>query len=48
VARGMDGLKATGNGWVPKVAARAVRILTHNAGVNSVAEGDPATERSES
>ncbi|MDP1634581.1 MAG: DNA cytosine methyltransferase [Gallionellaceae bacterium] len=31
VARGMDGLKATGNGWVPKVAARAVRILTHNA-----------------
>lgn len=31
VARGMDGLKATGNGWVPLVAARAVRILTHNA-----------------
>jgi DNA (cytosine-5)-methyltransferase 1 len=30
VARGMDGLKATGNGWVPAVAARAVRILTHN------------------
>lgn len=30
VARGMDGLKATGNGWVPLVAARAVRILTHN------------------
>lgn len=23
VARGMDGLKATGNGWVPQVAARA-------------------------
>ena len=23
VARGMDGLKATGNGWVPAVAARA-------------------------
>lgn len=33
VARGMDGLKATGNGWVPAVAARAVRILTHNAKV---------------
>jgi DNA (cytosine-5)-methyltransferase 1 len=32
VARGMDGLKATGNGWVPAVAARAVRILTHNDG----------------
>jgi hypothetical protein len=32
VARGMDGLKATGNGWVPAVAARAVRILlTHNS-----------------
>lgn len=30
VARGMDGLKTTGNGWVPAVAARAVRILTHN------------------
>jgi len=28
VARGMDGLKATGNGWVPAVAARAFRILT--------------------
>ena len=28
VARGMDGLKATGNGWVPAVAARAVRMLT--------------------
>lgn len=27
VARGMDGLKATGNGWVPAVAARAVRML---------------------
>jgi len=27
VARGMDGLKATGNGWVPTVAARAWRIL---------------------
>jgi DNA (cytosine-5)-methyltransferase 1 len=27
VARGMDGLKATGNGWVPAVAARAVRTL---------------------
>lgn len=27
VARGMDGLKATGNGWVPAVAARAVKIL---------------------
>lgn len=28
VARGMDGLKATGNGWVPAVAARAVRLLS--------------------
>lgn len=28
VARGMDGLKATGNGWVPAVAARAMRVLT--------------------
>lgn len=27
VARGMDGLKATGNGWVPIVAARAASIL---------------------
>lgn len=27
VARGMDGLKATGNGWVPAVAARAMRVL---------------------
>lgn len=27
VARGMDGLKATGNGWVPAVAARAWRLL---------------------
>jgi site-specific DNA-cytosine methylase len=27
VARGMDGLKATGNGWVPAMAARAVRTL---------------------
>lgn len=27
VARGMDGLKATGNGWVPTVAARAVHAL---------------------
>lgn len=27
VARGMDGLKATGNGWVPAVAARAFTIL---------------------
>lgn len=27
VARGMDGLKATGNGWVPAVAARATRSL---------------------
>ena len=27
VARGMDGLKATGNGWVPPVAARAFRML---------------------
>jgi len=27
VARRMDGLKATGNGWVPAVAARAVRML---------------------
>jgi DNA (cytosine-5)-methyltransferase 1 len=27
VARGMDGLKATGNGWVPGVAANAVRKL---------------------
>lgn len=29
VARGMDGLKATGNGWVPVVAARAISILLH-------------------
>lgn len=28
VARGMDGLKATGNGWVPAVAARAMRNLS--------------------
>lgn len=28
LARGMDGLKATGNGWVPPVAARAFRLLT--------------------
>jgi DNA (cytosine-5)-methyltransferase 1 len=27
VARGMDGLKATGNGWVPLMAARAVKAL---------------------
>lgn len=27
VARGMDGLKATGNGWVPAVAARATILL---------------------
>lgn len=27
VARGMDGLKATGNGWVPAVAARAFKTL---------------------
>ena len=27
VARGMDGLKTTGNGWVPSVAARAARLL---------------------
>ena len=27
VARGMDGLKATGNGWVPAMAARAIRTL---------------------
>lgn len=27
VARGMDGLKATGNGWVPIVAARAFSTL---------------------
>ena len=27
VARGMDGLKATGNGWVPAVAARAAVSL---------------------
>jgi len=27
VARGMDGLKATGNGWVPAVAARAWNML---------------------
>ncbi len=27
VARGMDGLKTTGNGWVPAVAARAISIL---------------------
>lgn len=28
VARGMDGLKATGNGWVPAVAARAFAMLS--------------------
>jgi len=28
LARGMDGLKATGNGWVPSVAARAFIALT--------------------
>lgn len=28
VARGMDGLKATGNGWVPQVAARAFQLLS--------------------
>ena len=28
VARRMDGLKTTGNGWVPAVAARAMRVLT--------------------
>jgi len=27
VARGMDGLKATGNGWVPAMAARAIHLL---------------------
>jgi hypothetical protein len=27
VARGMDGLKATGNGWVPAMAARAIVSL---------------------
>lgn len=27
VARGMDGLKATGNGWVPAMAARAIKTL---------------------
>ena len=31
VARGMDGLKTTGNGWVPAVAARAVRLLSRRA-----------------
>lgn len=30
VARGMDGLKATGNGWVPQVAARAFSLLSRN------------------
>ena len=30
VARGMDGLKATGNGWVPQLAARAWRVLTNS------------------
>lgn len=30
VARGMDGLKATGNGWVPPMACRAWRILTND------------------
>jgi DNA (cytosine-5)-methyltransferase 1 len=29
VARGMDGLKATGNGWVPAMAARAVAVLAN-------------------
>ena len=28
LARGMDGLEATGAGWVPKVAARAVSVLS--------------------
>ena len=32
VARGMDGLKATGNGWVPAVAARAACHLLHGLG----------------
>lgn len=32
VARGMDGLKTTGNGWVPAVAARAMRVLTQGEG----------------
>lgn len=27
LARGMDGLKATGNGWVPIMAARAIKTL---------------------
>jgi DNA (cytosine-5)-methyltransferase 1 len=31
VARGMDGLKATGNGWVPAMAANAVYQLIRNA-----------------
>jgi DNA (cytosine-5)-methyltransferase 1 len=30
VARGMDRLKATGNGWVPAVAVRAVRMLMNH------------------
>ena len=30
VARGMDGLKATGNGWVPPMACRAWRVLTND------------------
>ena len=33
LARGMDGLKATGNGWVPVVAARAWRILNATASI---------------
>ena len=31
VARGMDGLKATGNGWVPLVAARAFIALARQS-----------------
>ncbi len=31
VARGMDGLKATGNGWVPVVAARAFIALARQS-----------------
>lgn len=30
VSRGMDGLKATGNGWVPAMAARAFIVLAKN------------------
>jgi DNA (cytosine-5)-methyltransferase 1 len=46
VARGMDGLKATGNGWVPAMAARAVWTLTHNVELTGGALA-PSSDRRE-